>query len=68
MQLCQEKFADELEMTFAPINHWENGPTKPSPLTLKQIYTFLNQLGDKGEVLRTTYTHGEISSGKGFPT
>ena len=44
MQLSQEKFADELGMTFATINRWENGHATPSPLALKQINTLLNQL------------------------
>ena len=35
MQLSQEKFADELGMTFATINRWENGRATPSPLAFK---------------------------------
>lgn len=38
------KFADELGMTFATINRWENGRATPSPLAIKQIDTLLNQL------------------------
>jgi putative transcriptional regulator len=56
MQLSQEKFADELGMTFATINRWENGHATPSPLALKQIDTLLNQLGEGGEVLRAKYS------------
>ncbi|MBD1909770.1 MULTISPECIES: helix-turn-helix transcriptional regulator [unclassified Leptolyngbya] len=56
MQLSQEKFADELGMTFATINRWENGHATPSPLALKQINTLLNQLGEQGEVLRVKYS------------
>jgi DNA-binding transcriptional regulator YiaG len=37
MQLSQAKFADELGMTFATINRWENGRATPSPLARKQI-------------------------------
>ncbi|OUL29027.1 hypothetical protein BV372_24105 [Nostoc sp. T09] len=44
MQLSQEKFADELGMTFATINRWKNGRATPSALALKQIDTLLNQL------------------------
>ena len=55
IQLSQEKFADELGMTFATINRWENGHTMLSPLALKQIDTLLNQLGERGEALRTEY-------------
>jgi putative transcriptional regulator len=56
MHLSQEKFADELGMTFATINRWENGHATPSPLALKQIDTLLNQLGEGGEVLRAKYS------------
>jgi putative transcriptional regulator len=56
MQLSQEKFADELGMTFATINRWENGHATPSPLALKQIDTLLNQLGERGAVLRAKYS------------
>lgn len=55
MNLSQEKFASELGMTFPTINRWENGHAAPSPLALKQIDALLQQLGDRGEVLRTKY-------------
>lgn len=55
MNLSQEKFADELGMTFPTINRWENGHSTPSPLALKQIDRLLQQLGDRGETLRTKY-------------
>ncbi|MEP1079433.1 helix-turn-helix transcriptional regulator [Leptolyngbya sp. FACHB-16] len=56
MQLSQEKFADELGMTFATINRWENGHATPSPLALKQIDTLLSLLGEQGEALRVKYS------------
>lgn len=56
IQLSQEKFAEELGMTFATINRWENGHATPSPLALKQIDTLLNQLGERGEILRAKYS------------
>jgi len=55
MNLSQEKFANELGMTFPTINRWENGHAVPSPLALKQIDNLLQQLGDRGEALRTKY-------------
>ncbi len=55
MNLSQEKFADELGMTFPTINRWENGHAKPSPIALKQIDLLLQQLSDRGEALRTKY-------------
>jgi transcriptional regulator with XRE-family HTH domain len=61
MKLSQEKFADELGMTFPTINRWENGRATPSPLALKQIDSLLEQLGDRGEALRVKYFPGRKS-------
>lgn len=55
LKLSQEKFANEWGMTFLTINRWENGRATPSPLALKQIDTLLNELGNRGEALRTKY-------------
>lgn len=44
MQLSQEKFTNELGMTFATINRWENGHATLSPLVLKQIDRVLHHL------------------------
>lgn len=49
MQLSQENFADELGMTFATINRWENGHATPSPLALKQINSLLNYLSQSSD-------------------
>lgn len=46
MKLSQEKFADELGMTFPTINRWENGHATPSRLALNQIYILLLELGN----------------------
>lgn len=63
MQLSQEKFADELGMTFATINRWENGHATPSPLALKQIDTLLHHLSqsldatlrERSQAIRSKY-------------
>lgn len=55
MNLSQEKFADVIGMTFPSINRWENGHAIPSPLALQQIDSLLEQLGDRGEVIRTKH-------------
>jgi putative transcriptional regulator len=63
MNLSQVKFADEIGMTFPSINRWENGHAIPSPLALQQIDTLLEQLGDRGEALRTKhFPEGEPKS------
>ncbi|MBW4550766.1 MAG: helix-turn-helix domain-containing protein [Aphanocapsa sp. GSE-SYN-MK-11-07L] len=65
MQLSQEKFADELGMTFATINRWENGHATPSPLALKQIETLLNQLSQSADA--TLRQRSQTLQGKYFP-
>ena len=50
-RLTQEKFAARLGVAFATINRWENGRTKPSPLSLKQIEIILHELGEEGRDL-----------------
>ena len=65
MQLSQEKFADELGMTFATINRWENGRATPSPLALKQIDMLLNQLSQSPNATLRERSHA--IRGKYFP-
>jgi putative transcriptional regulator len=63
MQLSQEKFADELGMTFATINRWENGHATPSPLALRQIDALLHhpsqspdaRLRTRSQMIRNRY-------------
>jgi len=35
LDLTQEEFAHEIGVTFATVNRWENGKSKPSRLALK---------------------------------
>ncbi|WP_223300671.1 helix-turn-helix domain-containing protein [Phormidium nigroviride] len=46
VNLSQQKWADELGMTFPTINRWENENATPSGLPLKQIYILLDELGN----------------------
>lgn len=39
-RLSQQEFADELRMSFATVNRWENGKTTPPPAAQKAIYEF----------------------------
>lgn len=57
MQLSQERFADELGMTFATINRWENGHATPSPLALKQINRVLNHLSQSPDTSLREWSH-----------
>jgi putative transcriptional regulator len=58
MKLSQEKFAAKFGVTFTTINRWENGKAMPSPLARQRINALLEQLGERGEVLRSTIVGG----------
>jgi len=51
LRLSQEGLAREVGVSFATVNRWENGLTRPSPLAIKQIEDILWKLGDRGEDL-----------------
>lgn len=40
----QEQFAAVLGVSFSTLNRWENGHAQPSPLSLKQVQSVLDQL------------------------
>jgi len=37
LNLTQEQLAHKLGVSWATVNRWENGKSKPSPLAMKQI-------------------------------
>jgi putative transcriptional regulator len=43
-QLTQVQLAAALGVSYETINRWENGHIQPSPLAMKQIQSFVNQL------------------------
>jgi len=49
--LTREKFAAELGVSFATLNHWENGRAKPSPLAVQWLEEAALELGDDGRGL-----------------
>lgn len=55
LNLSQEKFAAEFGVTFPTINRWENGYVAPSPLAIQRISSLLNELGERGQILKETY-------------
>ncbi|MFW9265359.1 helix-turn-helix domain-containing protein, partial [Nostoc sp. CALU 546] len=57
--LSQEKFAAEFGVTFPTINRWENGHVTPSPLEIPRISSLLNELGERGQILKKTYFREE---------
>jgi putative transcriptional regulator len=50
LQLSQQQFANELGVTFATLNRWENGHANPSPLAMKQIGQRLDQVCNSPDV------------------
>ncbi|MBN3884522.1 MAG: helix-turn-helix transcriptional regulator [Nostoc sp.] len=59
LNLSQEKFAAEFGVTFPTINRWENGHVTPSPLAIQRISSLLNELGERGQILKETYFREE---------
>ena len=41
--LTQEQFAQKVGVSFATLNKWERGKTKPSPLALKVLVKLAKQ-------------------------
>lgn len=46
LSLSQEEFAKKLGVSFASVNRWENGQTKPSKLARKQIVSLMKHIDD----------------------
>lgn len=51
LKLSQEKFANELGVSFTSLNRWENHKTMPSTLALQILNLHLEKLGYKGSQL-----------------
>ena len=49
--LTQERFAVQLDVTFATVNRWENGRSIPSRLARKEIMSQIKSLGSEGDDL-----------------
>ena len=48
LRLSQEELAHALGVSFATVNRWENGKTRPSKLALNQFRTFCEENVAKG--------------------
>jgi putative transcriptional regulator len=53
--LTQEQFAAYLGVTYATINRWENGRSKPSPMAMDKIEQKLQEFGEQGQELLQKY-------------
>lgn len=45
--LTQEKFANEVGVTFSTINQWENGRRKPQPFLLNRLVQMKEEIKGK---------------------
>ncbi|HBT63095.1 MAG TPA: transcriptional regulator [Ruminococcaceae bacterium] len=45
MNMSQEDLARALNVSFATINRWENGKTRPNKLTMQVFISFCEQNG-----------------------
>ena len=46
----QEDLARKLGVSFATVNRWENGQSKPSKLAKAQLDAFCNKMVEKGKL------------------
>lgn len=50
MALSQEDLARELGVSYATVNRWENGLSKPSKLARAQLDAFCNRMVEDGRL------------------
>ncbi len=50
LALSQEDLARELGVSFATVNRWENGLSKPSKLAKVQLETFCKKMTNQGRL------------------
>jgi putative transcriptional regulator len=53
--ITQQALADRLGISFAPVNRWENGQTKPSRISWAQIEKLISPL-NHGAILSAATT------------
>lgn len=57
LSLSQEDLARQLNVSYATVNRWENGLSKPSKLAKAQLETFCKKMTSQGKL---TLPEGEI--------
>ncbi|MBW2561320.1 MAG: helix-turn-helix transcriptional regulator [Deltaproteobacteria bacterium] len=50
LRISQEELAHELGVSFATINRWENGKTKPFKLARAQLNSFCEKMVEEGKL------------------
>ena len=58
LDLSQEDFARELGVSYATVNRWENGQSKPSRLSRAQLDAFLERMTKSGMLDLSDSRHG----------
>ena len=53
LDLSQEELAHELGVSFASVNRWENGQSRPSKLAKVQINAFCAKMAGQGKLKLT---------------
>lgn len=51
LALSQEDLARELGVSYATVNRWENGQSKPSKLARAQLYAFCERMQKAGMLI-----------------
>ncbi len=51
MNITQEQFARELNVSFSTLNRWENGHTTPSRLAKMRILEFCNKQNVRADIV-----------------
>jgi putative transcriptional regulator len=54
LALSQEDLARELGVSYATVNRWENGQSKPSKLAKAQLESFCKKMTSQGKLTMTT--------------
>lgn len=54
-QVSQESFANQVHVSFATVNRWENGHTIPRRIAIARLKHLTKNLGDRGEDLLEKY-------------
>jgi len=58
LSISQEDLARELGVSYATVNRWENGQTKPSRLAKAQLYAFCERMQEAGVLDLSENGHG----------
>lgn len=52
LNMSQEQLARELQVSYATVNHWENGKNSPNRMAKKALYDFCKAKGLEEEFIQ----------------